>query len=461
MMRRWTNDIARLVRFPLVCFWVLLSAPTVFANEQPNSLDQLLEQVQKSAEQSDAINREREREFSRARGKQESLVRAAKKEYEETEDLARKLRKELDEAEAELKQLQDELDEQSGDLRELFSVARSFAGDLQSSVGLSLTSLDNPDREAKLAAIANQSGVIGNDGLRELWFLMQQEATELGKVKRLSQAVVAPDGNASQQSVVRVGGFSVLSDAGYLRYNDGRLERLGKQPGGGAVSDAEAMTKARDGFHPVLVDPTRGAILGLLVESPTLIERVKQGGLVGYVILALGAFGLLLAAVRLVILTLRGKAIHAQTKQASQPDSGNALGRILSVFKASDAEDTETLELKLDDAILREIPALERGQTTLKLLAAVAPLLGLLGTVTGMIITFQSITLFGTGDPKLMAGGISQALVTTVLGLVVAIPLLFAHAFLASRSRALIQILEQQSAGLLARVVEANVAKAP
>lgn len=442
--------VASLILLPLAI------APAVSAEEQPSNLDQLLEQVQKSAEQTDQINREREREFRRARGKQESLVRAAKKEYKETEDLARKLRKELDEAEAELKKLQDELDEQSGDLRELFSVARSFAGDLQAAVDLSLTSLDNPDRAASLAAIANQSGVIGNEGLRQLWFLMQQEATELGKVKRLSQPVVAPDGNASKQTVVRVGGFSVLSEEGYLRYNEGRLELLGKQPSSGAVSDAEALTQARDGFHPVLVDPTRGAILGLLVESPTLIERVKQGGLVGYVILALGAFGLLLAAVRLVILTIRGKAIHSQAKQASSPDSGNALGRILSVFTAADAEDTETLELKLDDAILREVPALERGQTTLKLLAAVAPLLGLLGTVTGMIITFQSITLFGTGDPKLMAGGISQALVTTVLGLVVAIPLLFAHAFLASRSRALIQILEQQSAGLLARVVEAK-----
>lgn len=434
---------------------LLLALPFVGnAADQPSSLDQLLEQVQQSEQKTNQINSQREREFVRARGKQESLLREAKQEYKETENLARKLRKELDEAEAELKELQDELDEQSGDLRELFSVARSFAGDLQAAVELSLTSLDNPDRVAALQAITNQSGVIGNDALRELWFLMQQEATELGKVKRLNKPVVAPDGNASQQTVVRVGGFSVFSNDGFLRYNDSRLELLGKQPSSAAVSDAQDMAAANDGFHPILVDPTRGAILGLLVESPTLLERVKQGGLVGYVILSLGAFGLLLAAFRLVVLIVLGKAIHTQAKNASQPNSNNALGRILSVFTAADAEDTETLELKLDDAILREVPTLERGQTTLKLLAAVAPLLGLLGTVTGMIITFQSITLFGTGDPKLMAGGISQALVTTVLGLVVAIPLLFAHAFLATRSRALIQILEQQSAGLLARVVE-------
>lgn len=114
----------------------------------------------------------------------------------------------------------------------------------------------------------------------------------------------------------------------------------------------------------------------------------------------------------------------------------------------------ETLELKLDDAVLREIPALEVRLVWLKILAAVAPLLGLLGTVTGMILTFQQITLFGTGDPKLMAGGISQALVTTVLGLIVAIPMVLLHAMLNARSKGLIQVLEEESAGLIAEQSE-------
>jgi len=86
----------------------------------------------------------------------------------------------------------------------------------------------------------------------------------------------------------------------------------------------------------------------------------------------------------------------------------------------------------------------------LKIIAVVAPLLGLLGTVTGMIITFQAITLFGTGDPKLMAGGISTALVTTVQGLCVAIPTVLLHTLVASRARRLNQILEEQAAGMVA-----------
>lgn len=422
--------------------------------EGPSNLDELLQQVKQGQHDTARINKDRERQFAAAKNKRSALVREAKDEFKDTEAQARKLRKKLDEEEAEIKKLQAELDEQSGDLRELFSVARSVAGDLQARLNGSLTAIEGGDSAAQAEAIANKKGVLGSEELRTLWLLLQQEATDVGKVTRVRADVIAPDGKSQSQDVVRVGAFNVFSDDGFLRYHDGRLELLGRQPGGSAVSEARELSAAKSGYSTVLIDPTRGAILGMLVESPTLLERVRQGGIVGYVILALAAIGLLIAVVRLVVLTVRGRAISKQAKQPENPSRDNALGRILSVFSDEDASDTETLELKLDDAILREVPALERGQTTLKLLAAVAPLLGLLGTVTGMIITFQSITLFGTGDPKLMAGGISQALVTTVLGLVAAIPLLFAHAFLASRSRSLIQVLEQQSAGLLARVVE-------
>ena len=116
--------------------------------------------------------------------------------------------------------------------------------------------------------------------------------------------------------------------------------------------------------------------------------------------------------------------------------------------------DMETLQLKLDYAVIKEVPKLEGALNIVKVLAAVAPLMGLLGTVIGMIVTFQAITLFGTGDPKLMAGGISQALVTTVLGLIAAIPLLLLHAFAANASRRVSQVLEEQSAGMVAEYAE-------
>ena len=174
----------------------------------------------------------------------------------------------------------------------------------------------------------------------------------------------------------------------------------------------------------------------------------------GYVIMVLAVIGVLIAIARLMVLSAVGAKMNSQKKNLESPKDSNPLGRVLGVYHADTNIDLETLELRLDEAVLKEVPALERGLSTLKILAAVGPLMGLLGTVTGMILTFQQITLFGTGDPKLMAGGISQALVTTVLGLVMAIPLVLLHSFLNGRSKALVQVLEEESAGLIAQHAE-------
>ena len=143
--------------------------------------------------------------------------------------------------------------------------------------------------------------------------------------------------------------------------------------------------------------------------------------------LALAVLGLLIVVQRLVYLSLVQRRVRCQLGDPESLCDDNPLGRVLAAGKALHADDIETLEMQLDEAILRELPPLTRGQSLVKLLAAVAPLLGLLGTVTGMIVTFQSISLFGTGDPKLMASGISQALVTTGLGLSVSHGTVEAH----------------------------------
>ncbi|MDP6673494.1 MAG: MotA/TolQ/ExbB proton channel family protein, partial [Gammaproteobacteria bacterium] len=182
-------------------------------------------------------------------------------------------------------------------------------------------------------------------------------------------------------------------------------------------------------------------------------ERVQQGGLVGYLIIALGCIGLLIAFERMFVLGLASRKVTAQLNSDS-PSQDNALGRVLSVAEGNRSADTETLELKLSEAIFKEIPALNRALLFLKIISVVAPLMGLLGTVTGMINTFQAITLYGTGDPKLMAGGISQALVTTVLGLTVAIPMVLLHTLVSGRSRRIVQVLQEQSAGIIATHAE-------
>ena len=205
-----------------------------------------------------------------------------------------------------------------------------------------------------------------------------------------------------------------------------------------------------EGFTAMAVDPSKGQILGLLIQTPGIGERINQGGFVGYLIILIGLLGVAMSLWRMKYLKDEGDAINRQLK-SSEPSNDNSLGRILSIYKENQGIDPETLELKVDEAILREVPQLEKYHSIIKVFAAVAPLMGLLGTVVGMIVTFQALTLFGTGDPKLMAGGISQALVTTMLGLIVAIPLVFLHSVLTSWSTSLIEILEEQSAGLIAK----------
>jgi biopolymer transport protein ExbB len=187
-----------------------------------------------------------------------------------------------------------------------------------------------------------------------------------------------------------------------------------------------------------------------LTRTPTLIERVRQGRFIGLVILVLGFAGLALGLERVVVLSRVVRRVKAQEAALDAPSEDNPLGRLLVVFAANREAEAEGLVLRLEEQTQKEVPRLQRGLSTIAVLATTAPLLGLLGTVTGMIATFQSIALFGTGDPRLMSGGISEALVTTALGLLVAIPLSLLHTFVSSRSGRVMQVLDERSTQLVA-----------
>jgi len=174
------------------------------------------------------------------------------------------------------------------------------------------------------------------------------------------------------------------------------------------------------------VDPLKGQLLVMEQFKPSITERIDKGGIPGYTIIALGIIAALLSLERFITLSITAAKVRRQTKN-STPDSGNPLGRVLKVYHDNKEVDPETLQLKLDEAILKEQPAINARIAFIKIISMVAPLLGLLGTVIGMIVTFQAITLFGAGDPKTMANGISQALITTVEGLCVAIPTVLLH----------------------------------
>ena len=433
----------------LIALAMVLSSPLILA--QPASLDQLLQDIREIRSSEQAAMREREAQFLRERDNQQALLSQVERELAPIKAEADRLKTEFDQLETELAETETQMRERSGNLGELFGVVRHMAGDTRSQWQDSLLNMQFPERLQQLDQLATAAQIPTVETLEQFWFMLQEDMTASGKVSRATAPVIGRDGQQQEVPVVLVGPFVALAEGEYLTYQAeaGTLQVADKQPDGrGLIDDFLA---PRTELADLMVDPTRGTVIGQMQLTPSFMDRVRQGGLVGYVIIALGIFGVILALVKLVWLLGISNKVERQANSLDQLRNDNPLGRILGVIGSKPRlEELDTLELKLDEAILRETPALDRGNGLIKLLAAVAPLLGLLGTVTGMIATFQAITLFGTGDPKLMAGGISQALVTTVQGLVVAIPLLFLHGMLASRSKAVIQVLEQQSAGLIA-----------
>jgi biopolymer transport protein ExbB len=426
------------------------------------SLDELLKLVEQGRARDSEELRRREREFESQRAEQERLLREARQRQQNLERTSEQMERNFEANEREISTLNQQLNESLGELKELFGIVQLVAGDAASQFDNSLTSIQYPGRKEWLLDLSERMGqsarIARVEELERLWFELQREATELGKVVRMPLEVVSTDGNRETRQVVRVGAFNIVSDGKYLNYEPatGTVSELVRQPDQRRfISSTSDLLKGQDGFVPFGLDVTRGQILSLLIQQPNLRERIAQGAEIGYLIIGLGILGLLLAAERLVTLSVMSRKVSAQLKDP-EPREDNPLGRVLKVYADNKHVDMETLELKLSEAIIKETPRLQRFLLFLKIISVVAPLMGLLGTVTGMIQTFQAITLFGTGDPTLMAGGISQALVTTVLGLTVAIPIVLLHTVVSGRSRRIINVLQEQSAGIVAQHSESE-----
>ncbi len=433
----------------LAFLFVCLLAPLVQA--QTLDKDALLQSIRDTRSAEQAAMQAREQQFLRERDQQQQRLAQARARLAQAQARADQLDAQFKAQGEQLAALREELTQRSGNLGELFGVVRQGAGDTLGQWQGSQLNSRFPERRDELEALAQSSRIPSVEALERFWYRLQQDMTASGEVARISASVVDRQGRSAATPVVLVGPFVALSEPGYLLYQpeSNSLQLAARQPGGsGLVADFLA---PREALADILIDPARGQVIAQLQRTPDLLTRVSQGGIVGYVIVALGVLGVLLALARLIWLQRVQRGVDRQIDDLDALRSDNPLGRVLSVIGSKPRlEELDTLELKLDEAILRETPALERWQGLIKLLAAVAPLLGLLGTVTGMIATFQAITQYGSGDPKLMADGISQALVTTVLGLLAAIPLLFLHTLVVARSKALVQLLEQQSAGLIA-----------
>jgi len=423
------------------------------------SLDELLEQTRTAHEQEKRENADRERQFQANRDQQATLLAQAEAQRKAAEAHSQQLSAQYDANDKEINNLDTLLKERAGNLGELFGVTRQVAGDTATVLAQSLISFQFPDREEFLRTLAASKELPASPQLERLWYEMQREMTESGRVARTSTKIVEAGGTPQQADVVRIGPFIAMSAGRYLSYLPVQksLVVLSRQPPSQLTKAASALQEAKSGYLRAAVDPSRGILLGLYVERPNVWERIQRGQFVGYVIITVGVIGALAAVYQFFYLLLVRRAVKRQLQTIGQPSTDNPLGRVLAAFKGDASrieEDAEVAELRISEAVLREVPKLERFQAFLRLAVAAGPLLGLIGTVIGMIITFQSITESGSSDPKLMAAGIGQAMIATVLGLGIAIPLLFVNTGLAAMSRQIVQILDEQSTGLLAESIE-------
>jgi biopolymer transport protein ExbB len=433
------------------------------AVQQAIDFQELLDHIAEGTSADTATHRQRVQEFRQNEAEQARLLQEAEAEKARQEQIGTELDLEFDSNELLILDVQQQLEVRLGDLRELFGVLAQFAGDARSSFQNSATNVEFPERDEWLSEFAekmNQTSTLPTvREIETLWFELAREAAELGKVKRLpGQRVITADGEEISEDVVRVGAFNLVADGRYLErvIETNSVRELQRQPSEArfvnSTSDLLA-AEPGDGFVRFGIDVTGGQLLSLLIQYPDQMEQIRQGGTPGYVIIALGILGVLLSIERLITLGITGRKVSAQLK-SDTPKKNNPLGRVLLVYQENKNVDTETLELKLGEAILREQPALQRGILFIKIISVVAPLLGLFGTVVGMIQTFQAIMLFGAGDATRMAGGISQALQTTRFGLIVAIPMVLLHTIINGRSRRILQILQERSAGIVASQAE-------
>ena len=445
---------------------VMLSA--VPASAQISSVGQLLDKVRQDAAKTAQENREREAKFAARQGEQSSLLSAARGELASLERKANSVQSTFDANQGRITRLEGQLKTAQGDFGEVFGLARAKAGEFKAILDNSLITSQYPTRTAILGEVSESKALPNTDQLNAIWQSMLGEIQAQRQVTSF-EAPVANVADGATQTVTRVGPFAAFTKDGakFLDYkapSEGAdaeaapilLSLLPRQPGGDVNAAASDVTNAAGGslvYAPI--DPTRGGLLKSFERVPDVRERIAQGGRIGYIILGLLAIGVVFGILNIIRLFFTSMAVNGQKRKA-QASKSNPLGRIMMAYDESKNKDGDTVELKLDEAILRESPKLEVGLNFLKLAAGIAPLLGLLGTVTGMIKTFQAMMIYGTGDPQLMAGGISEALVTTMLGLIAAIPLLILHSFCSSLARGVQGTLEEQSAGIVARHVEAR-----
>jgi len=450
---------------PIKIIILMISLCLSSAQAEDISLDSLLKEVKSGLQQDRKLNKQRLTEFKTKKEQQVKLLNEMKAARVAEEKRSEVLEKQFEDNEILRSELEEKLQQRLGSLKELFGVLQQVSNDTRGQFSQSLTQRQFVERDIFLQNFADKMGSTTElpalEEIEQLWFELQREMTESGKVVRYNTHIVNKEGIEQDASLIRIGLFNLVSNGKYYQYipETGRVIEYPRQPDQRYLQGAQQLSnKNNTQISSFTLDPSRGQLLGLLVQTPDWRERIEQGGEIAYIILGLGMLAVLIALERLLTLSLTHLRVSFQARRVNKPGN-NALGRIIKKYQQNSHLDNETLELKLGEQVLKESLQVNRRIAFIKIIAVVSPLLGLLGTVTGMIITFQGITLFGAGDPKLMSGGISQALVTTVLGLAVAIPAILLHAMAQGKAKMISEVLEQQAMGLVAEQAEARVSK--
>lgn len=446
----------------ILTIYLLLSIPFLITAQddseivtKPSELEQLIINIQSK------VDIEKRFDFSRASSKEKQLSELKKintklkKDLKNAEDLSERLINKFDQNEKTLAELEEKLTLKLGNLGEMFGVVKQVSGQTRGEFKNSITNIDNPDRDLFLKNLAESKKLPDLSDISGLWVELVKEIRNAETIKVFKTNVLTADGNNDELEILRLGTFSITHEGMFLKHliETNQVEFLPSQPAGVSKRKLKSLQTESDGIFTIDIDPTRGAILEKLIQKKTFFQRIADGGLVGYVIILLGLGGVALASERIYVLRNVLMKIKNQENNDSVSDD-NLLGMLINTANKNINESLDSLELILDEKIQSITPTIEVRVKAIKLIATVAPLLGLLGTVIGMIETFQAITLFGTGDPKLMAGGISQALVTTMLGLIVAAPLLFMHSYAENYSNTIIAFLEEKASGIVANKVK-------
>jgi biopolymer transport protein ExbB len=430
----------------------LILTGILFAQEEtiePNPYEILLNKVQQNIQVEERYDLQR---IQSAQAKVNELKRIKTqltKDLQAAVRLSDKLSADFDANEKVLSELEEKLTLKLGNLGEMFGVVRQVAGQTKGEFENSISNIQYPERIDVLQNLSEKKKLPSVPQIKELWFELIKEIGYSAEVISFNTEILNADGSSSNLDVVRLGLFAIASNGDLLKHipETNQIENLPSQPSGVDHGGLEDIQNESSGTFDVTVDPTRGSLIDKLIQSPSFLERINQGGLVGYFIILLGLFGLALGGERIVF--LRKEWTELENTQANNAGQ-NILSELFKTMEENAKLDFESLQMLLDEKVQAYIPKIESRVAAIKLIATVAPLLGLLGTVIGMIETFQSIQIFGTGDPKLMAGGISQALVTTMLGLIVAAPLLFLHSYADSFVAKISDFLDEKSSGLIA-----------